>query len=118
MDDWQISLLDVYTGPGPEPGTQHIHMVVDVTNLGEGRSTFSAFPMLLHDAQGRDYHANIGEGWRCIEMYGLERAVLLESHVTVCTCISYIVPQEARSFTTSPRPTVDIWSDGLAFELR
>ena len=118
MDDWQINLLDVHTGPAPEPGTQHIDMLVDVTNLGEGRSTFSAFPMLLHDAQGRAYYANIGEGWRCIEMYDLERAVLLESHVTVRTCISYIVPQEARSFTTSPSPTVDIWSDGLAFELR
>ena len=118
MDDWQINLLDVYTGPAPEPGTQHIDMVVDVTNLGEGRSTFSAFPMLLYDAQGRAYYANIGEGWRCIEMYGLERAVLLESHVTVRTCISYIVPQEARSFTTSPSSTVSIWSDGLAFELR
>jgi hypothetical protein len=118
MDDWQINLIDVHTGPAPEPGTQHIDMVVDVTNLGAGRSTFSAFPMLLHDAHGRAYHANIGEGWRCIEMYGLERAVLLESQATVCTCISYIVPQEARSFTASPSPTVDIWSDGLAFELQ
>ncbi len=118
MDDWQINLIDVYTGPAPEPGTQHIDVVVDVTNLGEGRSTFSAFPMLLHDAQGRAYYANIGEGWRCIEMYGVKRAVLMESHLTVRTCISYVVPQEARSFTTSPSSTVNIWSGGLAFELQ
>jgi hypothetical protein len=117
MDGWEIRLIDVYTGPAPEPGTQHIDMVVDVTNLGEGRSTFSAFPMLLHDAEGRAYYANIGEGWRCIEMYGVQRAVLMESDVTVRTCISYVVPQEARSFTTSPSSTVNVWSGGLSFEL-
>jgi hypothetical protein len=117
IEDWEIRLVDVYTALALEPGTQHIDMVVDVTNVGQSRGTFSGFPVLLRDAQGRPYWANIAEGRRCIEMYDLERAALLEPHATVRTCISYIVPQEARSFTTSSISTVSSWSDGLAFEL-
>lgn len=117
VDEWQVYLFHVFTTPRGEPGRKNIHLIVDVTNIGEAESTFSGFTILLSDGQGRTYIEDIALSQSCVDTYGLESAAFLDANLTARTCVGYDTALDARSFTTSSLPVVSVWANGLAFEV-
>lgn len=117
MDEWQIRLLEVHVTPEVGLGDKNVQLIVDVTNVGQAKSTFTGYTILLLDAQGRTQGFDLSGSCDCAAMHRLEMAAFVDPGDTVRTCVTYCVPLDAHSFTTEPMSIVHIWEGGLAFEV-
>jgi hypothetical protein len=117
MDEWQIRLLEVYVTSEIGLGDRKVQLIVDVTNVGQEKSTFTGYTIQLVDERQRSHGFDLSGSCDGAEMHGLEMAAFVEPGDTVRTCVTYIVPVDAHSFTTEPMSIVNVWEGGLAFQV-